>query len=489
MSSAERVSRSDHLLSSVLAYLLPIMVLGGLVAVMATDRAPASISPDQGQAGVGDPYFPDYGSSGYDALSYRIAVDWDPGSQALTGDTTISARASQPLASFFVDLALDVRQATVDGIPATITRDGFQDVEITPSRPIACGAIFQVAISYQGQPGSLHHTSGFSAAKNEWTFAGEPESSVWWFPANDHPSDPALMDVSVRVPAGMEAISVGRLESRDSADEANFDTWHWVADQPMATYLNFLSIGKFQIEQGMTDGLPYVYAVSEQLTPPDRRRAMSSLRTTGRVIKTLEQWYGPYPFTELGGVVPAANLWFAGLETQTRPVYEATAIVSPKFSQQLIAHELGHMWFGDNVTIRQWNDIFNNEAYGSYSAWLYAEETAGADLNRRLNDTYDDYAGNPRFWRVTMINPGLNHLFDQVYERGPMALQALRNLIGDQDFFRFNRQWAQKPGTRSTEDWMQAVQASTPVDLQPYFDSWIYGDHVPARSAANGFKK
>jgi aminopeptidase N len=57
---------------------------------------------------------------------------------------------------------------------------------------------------------------------------GEPESSAWWFPSNDHPSDPALMDVSARVPAGMEEISVGRLESADETfDEYASETGFW----------------------------------------------------------------------------------------------------------------------------------------------------------------------------------------------------------------------------------------------------------------------
>ena len=74
------------------------------------------------------------------------------------------------------------------------------------------------------------------------------------------------MDVSIRVPAGMKAISVGRLESADSGNEKNFDTWHWIARQPMATYLNFMAIGHYELKQGIDHGLPYVYAVSEKLT-------------------------------------------------------------------------------------------------------------------------------------------------------------------------------------------------------------------------------
>ena len=66
-----------------------------------------------------------------------------------------------------------------------------------------------------------------------------------------------------------------------------------------------------------------------------------------------------------------------------------------------------------------------------------------------------------------MIDPTKPHLFDAVYERGPMAMQAVRNVMGDEAFFRFTREWAQAPGSRSLEDWMDAAQAASPVDLDP----------------------
>ena len=82
--------------------------------------------------------------------------------------------------------------------------------------------------------------------------------------------------------------------------------------------------------------------------------------------------FGPYPFTELGGIVVAdADLPFDGLEAQTRPVYKARSIVDPRYSDELVTHELAHMWFGDNVTVRQWNDIFDSEAYASWAAWAW----------------------------------------------------------------------------------------------------------------------
>ena len=330
----------------------------------------------RGEPGLGDPYYPEAGNGGYDVAKYQISVSWDPAKTTLSGTTVISARATQRLQSFYLDFGLPVSEVRVNGATASFDQQGGMQLEVEPAAEIATGAEFAVAVTYAGNPSDLNgEVSPWHTTEAEWGAIGEPESSAWWFPANDHPSDPALMDVSVRVPAGMEALSVGRLESADSAVEKDFDTWHWISRQPMATYLNFVCIGQFEVQQGTQDGLPYVYAVSEQLKPDDRKRAFDALLTSTMRIRTMEQLFGPYPFTEIGGVVPAHDLPFGALENQTRPVYNPGAILSEGFAPELLNHELAHMWFGDNVTLREWNDVFTNEAYASWAQWAVNERT------------------------------------------------------------------------------------------------------------------
>ncbi len=481
-----------------LALAVPIGVAWGIsrLRVPAPGPAPAltpsagSGAADEGQPGVGDPYFPDYGSSGYDATKYTISLSWDASREFLTSTTVISARATQRLRSFYFDLALTTTRVIVNGQPAVFALSGFQDVKVTPTVPIAAGADFSVTVDYSGAPGRIKRgaTSGWWTTGQEWTAAGEPESSVWWFPSNDHPSDPALMDVSIRVPAGMEAISIGRLESKDTGNEADHDTWHWVSRQPTATYLNFVSIGRYALQEGVADGRPYVYAVSAQLSAADRSKAFTALQKSAKIVRTLESMFGPYPFTELGGIVPAHKLWFDGLETQTRPVYSRKSIIDDTYSTGLVVHELAHMWFGDHVTLRQWNDIFTNEAYASWAQWAYAERTGGRSANQAFNDLYGRADGRTRFWRITMIDPTKDHLFDAVYSRGPMTLQALRNVIGDAAFGSLARDWGEARGTRSLEEWMVLAQSKTSVQLLPFFQAWLYAPTQPARTAANGFR-
>jgi len=499
------VVQRPHRIAYVLAAVLPVILLVALAipvgvawTIARLRQSPGSVTTPpppnpnatDGEPGLGDPYYPQAGNSGYDVSKYQIMINWDPAAQAITGTATISARATQQLNSFYFDLALHTDKVTVNGVPAESIARGFSDVYVKPAQPIPTGSSFQVAIGYSGKPGDIRqgNTQPWFSSNGEWTAAGEPESAAWWYPSNDHPSDPALMDVSIRVPAGMEAISVGRLESADAGNEKDFNTWHWIARQPMATYVNFISIGQYELKQGIDHGLPYVYAVSAQLSPEDRKKAFAALASSGDRIRTLEAMFGPYPFTELGGIVPVHRLWFGGLETQTRPIYDARSILNAGFEPSLLDHELAHMWFGDNVTVRQWNDIFISEAYASWAQWGARERRGGRKANDSLNGAYERLVNNDDFWKITMIDPSRAHLFDAVYGRGSMTLQALRNVIGDEAFFKLARDWGQNPGSRTLEDWMAAAQSHTTVDLGSFFQAWIYAPAAPARTAANGFR-
>jgi aminopeptidase N len=494
-----------HRIAYVLAVIMPVVLLAVIAAPLGvawaigrlrqspssvTTPPPQNLNATDGEPGLGDPYYPLAGNSGYEVTKYQILINWDPATQSMKSTTTFSARADHQLNSFYFDLVLRTDRVTVNGAPAEFAKNGFSDVYVKPEHPIAAGSSFQMVVDYSGKPSE--HQQGelqpWFATDGEWTAAGEPESSAWWYPANDHPSDPALMDVSIRVPAGMEAISVGRLESTDTSNEKDFDTWRWIARQPMPSYLNFLTIGQYELRRGIDHGVPYVYAVSEKLSSEERKSAFAALMTSGQRIRTLETMFGPYPFSELGGIVPVHRLWFGGLETQTRPIYNARSILNRNFAGTLLDHELAHMWFGDNVTVRQWNDIFVTEGYASWAQWGAAERTGGRKANDALNSAYERLKDNDEFWKITMIDPGRAHLFDAVYARGPMALQALRNVVGDEAFFKLSRDWAQDPGSRTLEEWMATAQSYTAVDLGPFFQAWIYSPTAPARTAVNGFR-
>src|ERR671917_2299588 len=114
----------------------------------------AAFRPVPGTAGIGDAYFPGAGNGGYDVTGYDIQVRYDPATDRLEGHTTITARATQDLSQFNLDLRLPATAAAVDGQPAGFRQDGGE-LQVTPAVPVRAGQSMSVLVDYVGVPSSI----------------------------------------------------------------------------------------------------------------------------------------------------------------------------------------------------------------------------------------------------------------------------------------------------------------------------------------------
>lgn len=450
--------------------------------------APALAGPDDhGSAGAGDPYFRNYGNGGYDVSHYAIDVTHLVGSHRLQGRTVISARATQDLSRFNLDLGLTASAVTVAGQKARFFQSG-QELVITPARPIDRGDRFTVAVDYAGNPEkALGRTlGGWFVTSDGAIAAGEPEVAVVWYPSNDHPSDKARFDITVRTDADKQVISNGKLLGH--RQQGSTSVWRWREDSLMATYLATIVIGDYRIVRGKTSsGIPYLYGVSEHLGSL-RKPAMSSLRETPRVVEVFRKQFGFYPFSSTGGTLVNAEFGFS-LENQTRPNY-SKVFFSRGRNTEVIAHELAHMWWGDSISVAQWQDIWLNEGFATWSSWLYADRTGGRSLAARFAREYRSLADFPDFWKLQIGDPGPRRLFDSaVYVRGAMAVQALRERIGTAAHRRLLREWAEthRNGNASIAQFQALAEQISGEDLDTFFTAWLYARTRPEPSAELGF--
>jgi aminopeptidase N len=290
------------------------------------------------------------------------------------------------------------------------------------------------------------------------------------------------MDVRITVPKERKVVSNGAMVGRTVKGE--LATTHWRSTEPMVPYLAFFAAGDFEVRKGALDGRPYVVAVSKQLPLRTRRAAMKAMLESAPITAWLETQLGPYPFSSTGGLVTSLNPGFA-LETQTRPVYPA---IGPE-SRQLLVHELAHQWFGDSVAVDRWRDIWLNEGFATFMEERWVESNGGRTADQWLSETYENLKEQPEFWSVPIADPGAGRIFHQaVYIRGAMALQALRNKIGDAVFWQVLRTWAatRAGGNGTVEDFRALAGTLSGQDLGSFFDAWLSAGR-PARTAANGF--
>ncbi|GAA1139709.1 M1 family metallopeptidase [Nocardioides aquiterrae] len=440
----------------------------------------------QGARGIGDPYYPDYGNGGYDVDHYGIHISYRPSSDRVAGRTRITAHATQDLSRFNLDFVLPVSSVQVNGRRASYDQ-GRHELVVTPRRPLATGEPMTVVVRYAGVPSTITSDGAkpWIRTADGAAAVGEPEIAAWWYPANDHPRDKATYDVSVTVAKDLEVLGNGRLVSRDVRHGKR--TWHWRETRPMAPYLAFFVAGQFDITRSRADGLPVITAVASH-GGPEGRYAAADLKRTPQVIRFESRLWGPYPFDAMGGVAPAADFGFA-LENQTRPVY-TRGFWSKGPNIYVVVHELAHQWYGDSVSVHNWRDIWLNEGFATFTAWLWSEKHHEGSAKQLFHQSWRTFPSDDPFWKVKVGNPGAHNEFNgAVYVRGAMALQALRTRIGNAAFMTVMRTWAAEHqyGNGTVRQYIALAESVSGADLTSFFDAWLYTGRRPAPTEANGF--
>jgi aminopeptidase N len=203
----------------------------------------------------------------------------------------------------------------------------------------------------------------------------------------------------------------------------------------------------------------------------------SDIDKVPNMIKIYSKYYGQYPFLkEKYG--QAQFGWSGGMEHQT-----ITSLSD--FDEDLEAHELAHQWFGDKVTCADWQDIWLNEGFATFSEALYF----GAAVK---DSTYYEMIANDMTMAKTAVGPVYiqdisdeNYIFDYArsYAKGAVVLHMLRKIVGDSTFFNILRTYNSDPrfayNVATTADFESVASTISGQDLSYFFDEWIYGVSYP----------
>lgn len=461
-------------------------------AASAADGAPGSTA-------IGDSLFRGIGNGGYDVKHYDVALAFNADA-SITATTVVSATATQALSSFSLDFeGLTVSSVLVNGTPAAFTRTSDPSISsykliVTPATTVT--GDFTVAVAYSGTP--VTHvdpdgsSEGWVSTSDGATALGQPVGTMTWLPGNNTPADKATYDITIDAPTTIDgvsaaAVSNGELVAKTPSGDGTRTSWHWKQTRPMATELAMISIGKYLVYESdialATSGrtvhewtfVDPAISTANQATVQTRRGQLPE------ILNWLESKYGAYPGGSTGFVVDVTTLGYA-LETQDRPYFERSVN-----SQNTFIHEFAHQWFGDSVTPADWNSIWLNEGPATFIPTLYAQEH-GTDATPTTASTYfgtwSSTAASSSRWGIppaAMTDPA--DLFDwQVYTRGAMTLEALRQSIGQAPFDAVMKTWAQRYAgqSKTTEDFIALAEELSGRDLGAFFQDWVYDADKPA---------
>ncbi|MFD9395843.1 M1 family metallopeptidase [Streptomyces sp. NPDC060000] len=492
------MSRSVRLVPAVAAATL-LLALTACDDEGTPDTPGAQAGKASGAPGLGDPYFPKAGNGGYDVSHYGLTLAYTPVGNWLSGTAVVTARATEDLSAFDLDLAgLKVEEVTVGGDAAEFHRDG-QELIVRPPDALADGETFEVRVRYSGSPRTITDPDG---SKEGWLRTadgalalGEPTGSMAWFPGNHHPSDKASYDIAVTVPKGLTAVSNGELRSEKATGDGR-TTFTWHTAEPMASYVATVAIGRYTVTRTTvtrtagpetcpgTDspaeaGLPVYVAVDPSQVAAGRK----VLARLPEVMEWAECNFGPYPFSSAGAIIDRPEDVEYALETQNRPVHPGAPDIAT------FVHETAHQWFGDSVTPENWQDMWLNESFATYAEWLWTEDEGGLTAQETFTELYDhgeDEDEYENLWAFPPAKPtSAAHVSDpSIYQRGAMVIQRIRQTVGDDAFYDIVQGWAaaHRHGNAGTADFTAYVEQQAPdEDFSGIWADWLYGEGKPER--------
>ncbi|MCB0698028.1 MAG: M1 family metallopeptidase, partial [Chitinophagaceae bacterium] len=384
----------------------------------------------------------------YDVRHVHIDISLDNTSVAIAGKATTTALVTEgnfALYVFELNSKLAIDSVSINGKDAVFVRTDNLVKTFMPSL-LQTGDVFSATVYYHGLPdaGSVFFfQSGMNnAPAEEWNSTvtytlSEPFNSKDWWPCKQYLEDKIdSADIWITVPDSLKAGSNGLLQ-RVTSLAGNKKRFEWKTTYPIAYYLLSVSVAAYD-EYSFTRTMPDGKEVLVQNYLYDRQNVLDSFKnrldTTGEMLYYFSELFGTYPFhKEKYGHCMAPV--FGGMEHQTMTTLH-------NFNAALVAHELTHQWFGDNVTCGTWRDVWLNEGFASYGEYLFAEkfwgDTAALKYIQKVHDiVLDDtvLTGSIYMSEAEANNP--YRIFDGrlSYQKASSVLHMLRYIINNDNLF------------------------------------------------------
>jgi aminopeptidase N len=436
-----------------------------------------------------EPYAP---SKDYELQHSKIALRFDLEQKKVIGDVThtVSPVRESVDKIVFDSVGLQIESVKINKNDAKFaTTDKSLIVDLPKAAKI--GEKYEIEIKYEGKPTKglyfiLPDKDYPNRPKQVWS-QGESEDTRYYLPTYDYPNDRLTTETILTVPSDWLTVSNGKLIS--TTDSANgMKTWTWRESQPSSTYLFTVVAGEFVEVKDSWRNMPVTY-----YAPKDRGdRLTANYSRTPAMIELFSKKLGvDYPWEKYAQSM-VDDFVAGGMENSSATTNMSSSLRNPKLvpeypedEDDLISHELGHQWFGDLVTTKDWADIWLNEGFATFMETVWTEAHYGkdqADWNRW---------GAARAWfrqRVLYPRPIVRHDFDDssefdqnAYDKGGWVLYMLRRQLGEDAFYAGLKHYLEVNRGKNvvTADLIKAIDEATHTNVDQFFDQWVYGAGAP----------
>lgn len=417
------------------------------------------------------------GRGNWDVEHYELTLYPDFDNGTLEGRVKVTFTSLEPALDWIeLDLYDNLNVTSVLGpdrkqLAFTHTDEVLQ---VRLAEPVDLANSTSVTVYYKGQPqpaGPLGLTFDVTpAGRPILATVSEPFYARSWWPCKDTVLDKALVNIYVVVPANMFVASSGTLITIEGENRV----FCWSSQYPMTTYNVSLAVTEYAswTEQYVSpEGNEF--PLEFHVFPEHEDIARYEFERVDQMIDFFSGLYGPYAFSqEKYGM---AEVVLAGaMEHQTMTSYGDFFMTGDRYYEGIVAHELSHHWWGNLLTLRDWNDVWLHEGLATFSDGLWREHISGrAAYLQFLRQRSAACCGF-----IGPISPPVKLFNQTVYQKGAWMLHMLRELVGDTDFFAALRRLTSDPALRyrnfGTDEFVAAFEAQTGQPLDWFFDQWLH---------------
>jgi len=426
--------------------------------------------------------------------NYALRFVPDLASETFSGEVTISVDVKKATKSIVLNAAeLAIDEATITSArrtqKAAVALDAtVETATLTVKKQLAAGPA-TIAIRFRGTLNEklrgfyISRTSRRKYAVTQF----EPTDARRAFPSFDEPAMKATYDIQLVVDEGDDPISNAKVARDEPGPGPGKHTVTFERTAKMSTYLVALLVGDWQCSEGGADGIPIrVCAIPE-------KKALTKWAVPAAEVELryFNEYYAfKYPFGKLD-IIALPDFEAGAMENAGAITFRETALLidgdnAPVAQRRTVAnvnaHEIAHMWFGDTVTMKWWNDIWLNEGFAT---WITSKPVNAwkPEWNIRVQEAEDsrhslgvDSLESTRAIRAKADTPAeINQMFDGIaYGKTAAVLRMLESYTGEDAFRDGIRAYVKKYAfaNAEAEDFWSTMAAVTkqPIDrIMPSF--------------------
>jgi aminopeptidase N len=425
-----------------------------------------------------------FASNNFDVKYYRLEWEVDPAVRYITGKVTAYYVITSATNSISFDLmSSGLGVDSVKQRNTILIKQHSADVlQITFPSTVAVGTFDSISIYYKGVPpntgfGSFVQTT-HAAVPVIWTLS-EPYGSRDWWPCKNGLDDKTdSIDILITAPAAYKSASNGLLQTETPIAGGTKKLTYWKHRYPIASYLVCFAVTNYSVFNNSVQLGSVNLPMQTYCYPESLPFFQANTPLVLNALKLFYDLFAEYPFIkEKYGHVQFS--WGGGMEHQT-----STFITGP--GESLMAHELGHQWFGDKITCGRWEDIWLNEGFATHLASIYMEKTYPLTIIGSRKAEIDNITSAPggSVWVDDTTNVGRIFSGRLSYTKGSHLLYMLRWILGDSVFFRGCRQYLNDPklayGFARNDDLKRNLEQVSGKDLTKFFNDWYKNQGYPS---------